>query len=173
MGVKWLKAIFFIAGLVLEGYETAGALGWSTSRAFCSKQTRELRAPARLAQPSSLLLWMEFKTTHAVKLLLRSFFFFFFPDVLTAPANTSPSAPEPRTAMKTRKWAEKAKHRFPICSLPAFSWAIIQLQICDYSWQGLFISWETFGTTQCFCRECQPPGERVFQIRFFFFLICK
>lgn len=100
---------------------------------------------------------------------LEAFFFFFFPDVLTAPANTSPSAPEPRTAMKTRKWAEKAKHRFPICSLPAFSWAIIQLQICDYSWQGLFISWETFGTTQCFCRECQPPGERVFQIRFFFF----
>lgn len=25
MGVKWLKAIFFIAGLVLEGYEAAGA----------------------------------------------------------------------------------------------------------------------------------------------------
>lgn len=25
MGLKWLKAIFFIAGLVLEGFETAGA----------------------------------------------------------------------------------------------------------------------------------------------------
>lgn len=26
-----------------------------------------------------------------------------------------------------------------------------------------------FGITRCFCRECQPPGERAFQIWFYFF----
>lgn len=93
----------------------------------------------------------------------------FFSGVLTALANISHSSPEHCTALKSRKWAGKEKHRFPICSLPAFSWAIIWSQICDYSWQGLFISWETSAITQCFCRECQPPGERAFQIWFFFF----
>lgn len=111
---------------------------------------------------------MELKTTDAVKLLLRSFF---FPGVLTAPANVSHSGPEHRTALKSRKWAGKERHRFPICSQPAFSWAIIQFLICDYSWQGLFISWETSGITRCFCRECQPPGKRAFQIWFFFFFL--
>lgn len=55
MGLKWLKAIFFIAGLVWKGLNLP-ALGSTTSRAFCSEQTRALRAPARLTRPASLLL---------------------------------------------------------------------------------------------------------------------
>lgn len=98
MGVKWLKAVFFIAGLVLEGYETAGARLEHVESFLLQADTRaQSPCPPRTAQLAAFMNGVKNNTRREA------------------------AAPEQCTAMKTRKWAEKAKHRFPICSLPAFS----------------------------------------------------
>lgn len=65
MGLKWLKAIFFIAGLVLGGYETASAqLGHIESFLLQAGTSAQSPSPPHTAQLTAFMNGVKNNTCH-------------------------------------------------------------------------------------------------------------